>query len=66
MPCWSHSAQRQRIHGLGADDVEAAFALHRLDDDGRDAAGLDVGLEGSMHGLLASSSEVRSQGKGAW
>ena len=44
MPCSSHSA-RSQLHGLGLDHVEAAFALHRLEDDGRDAAGFDVGLE---------------------
>ena len=31
-------------------DVEAAFALHRLDEDGRDARGLDVRLEQLLDG----------------
>ena len=51
MPCSSHSA-RSQLHGLGLDHVEAAFALHRLEHDGRDAARLDVGLEEVLHGLL--------------
>jgi len=35
----------QRAHELGGRRIEAAFALHRLEDDRRDALWIDVGLE---------------------
>ncbi len=41
----------QAHHQLLRSHIEAAFALHRLDDDGGDARGLDVGLEQPLDGV---------------
>src|SRR5262245_1108705 len=41
----------QSLHQLLGRDIEAAFALHRFDDDGRDPRGLDIRLEQPFDGV---------------
>ncbi len=49
-------------------DVEAAFALHRLEDDGRDAIRGDVALEDHLERAKESSTVTPCSafGNGAW
>ena len=68
MPCSSQSCA-QRLHELRRHDVEAAFALDRLDDDGGHLLGLDVGLEELVRSPSATSSTVTpcsAIGHGTW
>ena len=53
---------------LGRRDVEAAFALDRLDDDRRDPRRLDIGLEQVDSALSESATRRRAAGpgKGTW
>ncbi len=51
MPCSSHSA-RSACEEIGRRDVETAFALHGLDDDGGDGRGVGLVFE---QGLRAPS-----------
>ena len=54
----------QAHHEFLRRDVEAAFALHRLDDDGGDARGLHIGLEqplDGMHRVLHRDALVRDR-----
>ena len=59
----------QAHHEFLRRDVEAAFALNRLDDDGRDAIGGDVALEDLRErpeGVVHRHAVQREFGNGAW
>ena len=55
---WRSQRSRSRTHEILRRDVEAAFALHGLEDDGGDAVRRDVALEDHRQRVETESSTV--------
>ena len=66
---WSSQSLRSAAHELGGRLVEAALALHGLEDDGGDAGGVEVGLEELLdagHRVGGGACRAARCGKGTW